>query len=116
VVEAHAFILEVRHAMLRLHAVVKENLEASHVEAVFRMIFTQLVAEIEKFYATINTESKFAKKRVRVDLIQIQKCVSKDQGSAQVMVFEADTCAIIDQKVKSIIQTKCGGAQEPTNE
>ena len=107
VVEAHAFILEIRHNMLRLHSVIKENLEQSHVEAVFRQIFTQLVSEIEKFYQGINTDSKFAKKRVRVDLIQIQKCVaSKDQqvDSKQVMVFESnDTCAIIEQKVKSMI-------------
>ncbi len=57
--------------MLRLYTVVKENCEISHVEAVFKQIFRQLVQEIDKFYATINTDSKFAKKRVRVDLTQI---------------------------------------------
>jgi hypothetical protein len=55
--------------MIRLHAVVKENLESSHVEAVFKQILRQLVVEIEKFYLGINTDSKFAKKKVRVDLI-----------------------------------------------
>ena len=96
--------------MLRLHAVVKDNLEQSHVEAVFRQIFRQLVVEIEKFYTTINTESKFAKKRVRVDLIQILKCVTTSQPDTttnptnQVMVFDStETCAIIESKVKSII-------------
>ena len=81
VVEPNAFVLELVRSMLRLHTVVKENCEISHVEAVFKQIFRQLVQEIDKFYTTINTDSKFAKKRVRVDLTQIQKCVaSKDQN------------------------------------
>ena len=72
VVEPNAFVLELVRS--------KENCEISHVEAVFKQIFRQLVQEIDKFYTTINTDSKFAKKRVRVDLTQIQKCVaSKDQ-------------------------------------
>ena len=55
--------------MLRLYNVMKENLEPSHVEAVFKQLLTQLAVQIEKFYTGINTESKFAKKKVRVDLI-----------------------------------------------
>ena len=107
-VEPHAFVLEIMRSMLRLHTVVKENLEISHVEAVFKQTFRQLVQEIDKFYQTIQTESKFAKKRVRVDLTQIMKCVaSKDQEVSQpnqVMVFESrETCEIIEQKIKSII-------------
>lgn len=74
--EPNPFVLELVRSMIRLHTVVKENCEISHVEAVFKQIFRQLVQEIDKFYATINTDSKIAKKRVRVDLTQIQKCVA----------------------------------------
>ena len=55
--------------MRRMHSVLTQNLEASHIEQVFRETFRQLVQEIDKFYSAINTESKFAKKRVRVDII-----------------------------------------------
>lgn len=34
--EPHPFILEIQKSMFRLHSVVKENMEQSHVEAVFR--------------------------------------------------------------------------------
>ena len=50
VVEPHAFVLEIMHSMKRLHTVVNDNLEPSHVEAVFKQTFRQLVLEIEKFY------------------------------------------------------------------
>ena len=108
----HNFILETQNSMLRLYNVMRENLEASYVEAVFKQLLGQLAGEVEKFYGAINTESKFAKKRVRVDLIQMQKSVAwrgQVPETTPDLVFESrDTCEMFEHSIRSIIQSKCG--------
>ena len=54
-------------------------METGQLEVIFREAFRLLVVEIEGFFQRINTESKFAKTRARLDLTQIQRVISSLQ-------------------------------------
>ena len=81
-------------------------METGQLEVIFKEAFRLLVVEIENFFSGINTDSKFAKTRVRVDLQQISNVISKLQ-------FERDNVSeMAEQKIKSLMNTKCPQTQQ----
>ena len=81
-------------------------METGQLEVIFKEAFRLLVVEIESFCSQINTESKFAKTRARLDLTQIQTQISALQ-------FErANVSEMAEQKIKSLVITKCGVQQQ----
>lgn len=59
-----------------MHKVLYVSMETKQFEVIFTEAFRLLILEIENFFARINTDSKFAKVRVRVDLTQTQKVIA----------------------------------------
>ena len=51
-----------------MHKVLYSTLEAGQLENIFKEALRNLVKEIDEFLANIETETKFAKIRVRIDL------------------------------------------------
>lgn len=77
-------------------------METGQLEVIFKEAFRSLIVEIENFFSGINTDSKFAKTRARLDLTQIDRVISG-------LTFEStDVSEMAQQKIKSLIVTKCG--------
>lgn len=62
------YMLDILNNLTKMHKVLSATMETGQLEVIFREAFRLLVVEIEGFFATINTESKFAKTRARLDL------------------------------------------------
>ena len=85
-----------------MHKVLSTNMETGQLEVIFKEAFRSLIVEIENFFSGINTDSKFAKTRARLDLTQIDRVISG-------LTFESsDVSEMAQQKIKSLIVTKCG--------
>lgn len=54
-----------------MHKVLYSSLEEGQLENIFKDSLRNLVKEIDEFLANIEIETKFAKTRVRVDLLQL---------------------------------------------
>jgi len=92
-----------------MHKVLCATLEAGQLEQIFKEAFRTLVDEIDQFFSQIETETKFAKMRVRMDLLQLQNNIEALQFDAE---RKDDICAVAIQKIKSLINAKCGVQQK----
>ena len=101
-VQVNQYMLDILTNLTKMHKVLSTTMETGQLETIFKEAFRLLVVEIEGYFATINTDSKFAKMRARLDLTQIQNTIKSLQ-------FErADVSEMAEQKIKSLINTKCG--------
>ena len=99
---ANNYMLEILSNLQKMHKVLSVTMEVGQLEVIFKEAFRLLVVEIENFFSGINTDSKFAKVRAKVDLTQIQKVISGLQ-------FETtDVSEMAEQKIRSLLNTKCG--------
>ena len=100
-VQVGQYMLDILNNLTKMHKVLTSTMETGQLEVIFKEAFRLLVEEIEKFFVGINTDSKFAKTRVRVDLQQISNVISKIQ-------FEnRGVSEMAEQKIKSLMNTKC---------
>ena len=67
-VQVNQYMLEILNNLTKMHKVLSTTMEIVQLEVIFKEAFRLLVVEIEGFFAQINTESKFAKTRARLDL------------------------------------------------
>ena len=67
-VQVNEYMLQILSNLQKMHKVLSVSMEAKQFEVIFKEAFRLLIVEIENFFAGINTDSKFAKVRVRVDL------------------------------------------------
>ena len=113
-VQVNQYMLDILNNLAKMHKVLSTTMETGQLEVIFKEAFRLLVVEIENFFQNINTDSKFAKTRARLDLTQIQRQISALQ-------FErANVSEMAEQKIKSLVITKCGVQQQvpekPTDE
>lgn len=64
-------MLAILDNLTKMHKVLSMTMEVDQLEVIFKEAFLVLATEIETFFSKINTDSKFAKVRARVDLRQI---------------------------------------------
>ena len=88
-----------------MHKVLYSTLEQGQLENIFKESLRNLVKEIDEFLANIETETKFAKIRVRIDLQQLQSEIELLQFDAQ---RKDDICEVAITKIKSLINAKSG--------
>lgn len=69
-------MLEILNNLSKMHKVLSTNMETGQLEVIFKEAFRSLIVEIENFFSGINTDSKFAKTRARLDLTQIDRVIS----------------------------------------
>jgi len=65
------YMLEILSNLQKMHKVLSGTMETGQLEVIFKEAFRLLVVEIEAFFTTISTDSKFAKTRARLDITQI---------------------------------------------
>ena len=104
-VNPSAYILAILENMNKMYKALSVTLEQSHFEQLFKEAFRQLANEIDSFFQQISTESKYAKMRARIDLTHVQKVISGFKFSAENQDEITDMAL---QKIKAIINTKCG--------
>lgn len=75
--QVNRYMISILDSLQKMHKVLAGVMETGQLEVLFKEAFRLLVEETEQFISMINMESKFAKARVRVDLTQIQKVISK---------------------------------------
>ena len=101
-VKVNQYMLDILSIVEKMHKVLNTTMEIGQLEVIFKEAFRLLVVDIEGFFAQINTDSKFAKTRARLDLTQIQRVISSLQ-------FErANVSDMAEQKIKSLVNSKCG--------
>ena len=54
-----------------MHRVLSSTMETGQLEVIFKEVFRQLTVDIETIFTQINTDTKFAKTRARIDLTEI---------------------------------------------
>lgn len=64
-------MLDILNNLTKMHKVLSTTMETGQLEHIFKEAFRVLVLEIEGYFSGINTDSKFAKTRARLDLTQI---------------------------------------------
>ena len=69
-VQVNDYMLQILSNLQKMHKVLAVSMETKQLEVIFKEAFRLLIVEIENFFNGINTDSKFAKVRVRVDLTQ----------------------------------------------
>ena len=74
--EPNAYILNIIRNLMKIYQVLNQTLETSRMSIIFKETFRLLSNEIETFTSKINTESKYAKTRLRVDLNALLKNIS----------------------------------------
>lgn len=74
--QVNAYMLEILNNLSKMHKVLSTNMETGQLEVIFKEAFRSLIVEIENFFSGINTDSKFAKTRARLDLTQIDRVIS----------------------------------------
>ncbi len=67
-VPVNAYMVEILSNLQKMHKVLSATMETGQLEVIFKEAFRLLVVEIENFFSGINTDSKFAKTRARLDL------------------------------------------------
>jgi len=67
-VQVNTYMMEILSNLKKMHKVLHISMEIKQLEVIFKEAFRLLIVEIENFFSKINTDSKFAKVRVRVDL------------------------------------------------
>ena len=101
-VQVNQYMLDILNNLSKMHKVLSTTMETGQLETIFKEAFRLLVVEIEGYFSGINTESKFAKTRARLDLTQIQRTIASLQ-------FERpDVGEMAEQKIKSLVNAKCG--------
>ena len=68
-VKPNQYILNILKSLNKMHKVLYSSLEEGQLENIFKEALRNLVKEIDEFLANIEIETKFAKTRVRVDLL-----------------------------------------------
>lgn len=101
-VQVNPYMLDILSSLQKMHKVLATSMETQQLQNIFKEAFRVLVVEIENFFAGIKTDSKFSKVRIRVDLTQTQNVIAGLQ-------FESnDVSELAEQKIKGLINTKCG--------
>lgn len=102
---ANPYMLNILKSLNKMHKVLYATLEAGQLEQIFKEAFRLLVNEIDEFFADIETETKFAKLRVRIDLQQLLREIEQ-------LPFDEtrknDVSEVAITKIKSLLNAKCG--------
>lgn len=65
------YMQDILNTVIKMHRVLSSTMETGQLEVIFKEVFRQLTVDIETIFTQINTDTKFAKTRARIDLTEI---------------------------------------------
>ena len=106
-VTVNKYMQAITKSLQQMFNVLTSVLEQTHMESVLKDAFNYLVGEMDTFFGKLNIDSsKFAKKRITVDLVSLQKALVGLKFEDETR--RADVISVVDQKIKQLLASKCG--------
>eukprot|EP00347_Sterkiella_histriomuscorum_P013600 403364097 len=105
-VGVNSYMLNIVKDIQQIHKIFTNLLPKQSIDIIFGEIFRFLIKTFDDYYNSINTQTKYGKKRVKVDLMYFQKVLGN-------LKFENENLpAMVNQKINNILTAKCGVKDE----
>ncbi|CDW75065.1 UNKNOWN [Stylonychia lemnae] len=101
-VAVNPYIQSISKDVTNMHKVLSGVLPKHSIEIIFGQIFRFLMKTFDDFYASVNTQTKYGKSRIKVDLKYFQKSLMN-------LKFEDENLqSMVNQKINTILTARCG--------
>lgn len=91
-----------------MHKVLHNILPKQTIEQIFGEVFRFLAKSLDEYFLPLNINTKFGKKRLKVDLKSLQKNITNMKFGNE------EITNLVIQKINTILTAKCGIKEDET--